>query len=224
MPKSKKAKLYPNKETEWSYFMQAIEPTSKEINEAFPEYHPMWVIQSQKKSVSSENFRYMREHMLKMTRKECAAYLRVTIRTIQKWELRKELIPFAMFEVLRLVYESIHFKVSHEDWQGWFIGDDGRLVSPDRGDLSFHPSELSFIREVHQVKSMYERDNEKLRLENAALRHELSKLQKESQLNNLVCELENMEAKLSEMMNQFNENLASINQFKFAARKLKVAA
>jgi len=224
MAKPRKAKLYPNNKTEWSYFMQAIEPSSTEINQAFPEYHPMWIIQSQRKSVSSENFRYMRENLLNMTRKQCAAYLRVTISTIQKWESKKEAIPFAMFEVLRLVYESVHFKVSHKDWQGWFIGDDGRLVSPDRGNLSFHPNELSFIREVHQVKSMYERDNEKLREENKALKNHLSRLHKENQLNNFVDELENMETKLSEMMDQFNEHLESINQFKFTAHKLKVAA
>lgn len=195
----KKALPYPNKETQWSYFMQAIEPSNTKINECFPEYHPMWVIQSQRKVVSAEYFRFMRKQLLSMTHKQCAAYLRVTISEIQKWETNKATVPFMAFELLRLVFESAFFRLSNKNWQGWFIGHDGRLVSPDRGNLSFSPDELSFIRETHQIKAMYEIENRKLRAEIEPLRTELAALKAADPNDGVLNELKTIEAKLSEI-------------------------
>lgn len=199
MAKSKKPNPYPNQTTLWSYFMQAIEPNSTEINIAFPEYHPMWVIQSQRKTVSAVQFRLMREHLLKMTRKQCAAYLRATIHSIESWETGKIEVPFIAFELLRVVFESAFFRLSNKNWQGWFIGHDGRLVSPDRGNLSFSPDELSFIRETHQIKAMYEIENRKLRAEIEPLRTELAALKAADPNDGVLNELKTIEAKLSEI-------------------------
>lgn len=204
--KTKKLKPYPNQETLWSYFMQAIEPSSKDINEAFPEYHPMWVIQSQRKIPSSERFKYMREYMLNISREQCATYLRVAVSKIQRWETGKAEVPFMAFEILRLVFESAHFKLSSKYWQGWFIDNDGRLVSPDRGDLSFSPHELSFIRETHQIKTMYETENKKLRAEIEPLRTELAALKARYPHDGLLDELKAIEARLSEISERVSPN------------------
>lgn len=197
--KSKKANPYPNEKAQWSYFMQAIEPKNDAINVAFPEYHPMWVIQSQSKSVSAGYFKHMRKFMLNMTVEQCAAYVRVSSNTVRNWEAGKVTVPFAVFELLRVVFESAHFRLSHKDWQGWFIANDGRLVSPDRGSLSFSAHELSFIRETHQVKSMYETENRQLRAEIEPLRVELAALKAADQYDGLLDELKEIEAKLSEI-------------------------
>ncbi len=206
MAKYARNKLYPNKATQWSYFMQAIEPSSTEINAAFPEYHPMWVIQSQKKAVSAEYFRFMRDQLLSMTRKECAAYLRVTIRSVQKWETGNEAVPFMAFELLRVVFESSSFRLSNKDWQGWFIDSNGRLVSPNRGSLSFSPDELSFIRETHQVKSMYQQENKQLREEIEPLRAELAALKAADQHDRLIDELKAIESRLAEISASVSPN------------------
>ncbi len=166
---------HPNEKTMYAYYMQAIEPNSKAINDAFPEYHPMWLIKSQQKTVSAKHFKYMREVMLGMTREECGAFLRASECTLRNWESGKSPVPFMAFELLRLVYESAHFKMSHSEWQGWFISDDGRLVSPDRGNLSFSPSELSFIRETHTANAIYQAENTRLLQENETLRKEIHK-------------------------------------------------
>lgn len=197
--KAKKLTPYPNQTTLWSYFMQAIEPNSTEINTAFPEYHPMWVIQSQKKSVSAVQFRLMRERLLKMTRKQCAAYLRVTIRNVESWETGKIDVPFIAFELLRVVFESVNFKLSSKSWQGWFIDTNGRLVSPDRGSLSFSSDELSFIRETHQVKTMYQTENKKLRDEIEPLRAEIAVLKTADKNYGLLNELKAIETRLAEL-------------------------
>lgn len=38
----------PSQKTRWAYYVQAIEPKSDAINRAFPDYHPQWVVQSQR--------------------------------------------------------------------------------------------------------------------------------------------------------------------------------
>lgn len=206
MAKYQRNTLYPNNKTQWSYFMQAIKPNSKEINVAFPEYHPMWVIQSQSKTVSAENFKVMREFTLNMTIDQCSAYLRVSISTVKGWESGKSPVPFAVFELLRVVCQSVHFKLSHKNWQGWFIDDDGRLVSPDRGSLSFTPNELSFIRETHKVKSMYEAENKLLRNEIEPLRAEIAELRMVDVNHGLIGELKAIEAKLAELAARVSNN------------------
>lgn len=199
MTKSKKPMAYPNKACQWSYYMQAIEPNSREINEAFPEYHPMWIIQSQRKTVSAEYFKLMREHILKMSRNECAAYLRVSVSTVHRCEAGSSAIPFVVFELLRVVSESVNFKLSDKSWQGWFIDHNGRLVSPDRGNLSFSPDELSFIRETHQVKAMYQTENGILREEVESLRKEISELRVADNDSLLLGELKEIEERLAEL-------------------------
>jgi len=199
MAKSKKPMAYPNKTCQWSYYMQAIEPNSREINEAFPEYHPMWIIQSQRKTVSAEYFKLMREHTLKMSRNECAAYLRVSVSTVRRWEAGSSAIPFVVFELLRVVSESVNFKLSDKSWQGWFVDHNGRLVSPDRGNLSFSPDELSFIRETHQVKAMYQTENGLLREEVESLRKEISELRVADNDSLLLDELKEIEERLAEL-------------------------
>lgn len=195
----KKPLPYPNQATLWSYFMQAIEPNNPEIDAAFPEYHPMWIIQSQRKTVSAEYFLFMREHLLNMTRKQCAAYLRVTISTVKDWETGNDTVPFMAFELLRVVFDSAHSRLSNKNWQGWFIDSDGRLVSPDRGSLSFSAHELSFIRETHQVKAMYENENKQLRAEIEPLRAELAALKAANPHDSLLDELKAIEARLGEL-------------------------
>lgn len=122
----------PSAKTRWAYWMQAIEPTSEALNETFPDYHPQWVQMSQMRAISPAMFAGFRESM-GMTRGQCAAYLRVGFPTVAAWERGSRPVPFACFELLRVIRESVSFKMSHPEWDGWFISRDGVLVSPDLG-------------------------------------------------------------------------------------------
>ena len=84
---------------------------------------------------------------LGMTQKQCAAYLRAGESTIRKWESGSSHVPFAEFELLRLIWESVSFKMSHPEWDGWFISEKGELVSPDLGGRqgSFTPERLNWL-------------------------------------------------------------------------------
>ncbi len=194
-----------SKETQWAYFMQAIEPSDKVINDAFTEYHPMWLIQSQKTTISSGQFKFMREHLLNMTVEQCAAYLRVHRTSVNRWENGKSAIPFMVFELLRLVFESANFRLSHQNWQGWFINHEGRLVSPDRAEVSFSPDDLSYVREIHQAKSHFEIEYNRMTAEVMPLKAEIKELK--AALGDegvLLNELKLIENKLSDITSKIS--------------------
>lgn len=183
----------PSEKSRWAYWMQAIEPTSEAINKAFPDYHPQWVQSSQQLNISAENFKSLRLSM-GLTIAECAAYLRVTTKTIYTWENNRAPVPFAAFELLRLVMESVRFKMSHVNWDGWFISDDGMLNSPDIGGNGFSPEILNYSTMV--------------RNEAALLRVEVTKLQ--SKLNASV--IENNNLRQMYLDNGVTDEVAAIQQ------------
>ncbi len=200
----KKPNPYPNNESLWSYYMQAIEPTSKEINETFPEYHPLWVQQSQKMNPSGMQFSHFRQYCLCITQSQCAAYLRVSDRQIRLWELDKQPVPFMAFELLRLVHESVHFRLSHKDWNGWFVDAHGRLISPDRGNLSFLPSDLSMVRETQNANRIYLSQCQILERQVAPLKAEITELKKVGYANALLDELSDVEHKLASVLKKMS--------------------
>jgi DNA-binding transcriptional regulator YiaG len=142
---SKKKKHHePSEKSRWAYWMQAIEPISEAINKAFPDYHPQWLQMSQMYAISPAMFICSRQ-MLGMTREQCAAFLRVGISTVTAWERGSRPVSFACFELLRVIHESVSFKMSHTEWDGWFISAKGVLVSPNYNGKGFTPERLDWL-------------------------------------------------------------------------------
>lgn len=195
---------YPGKSTLWSYWMQAIEPASQAINAAFPDYHPNWVIQSQKWTPSNIQFKHLRQNMMQISVDECAAYMRVSPAIVNAWENGKKAVPFTAFELLRVVYESAQFRLSNKDWAGWFINHQGRLVSPDRHDLSFEPSDLSLHVEISRQLAFYKSAYETLKAEVAPLKAELEELRCSQATNSIIEELTEIENRLAEIAAKVN--------------------
>ena len=170
--KSPSPTRYPSKESHWSYWMQAIEPGDKAINEAFTDFHPQFVIQSQREDVSPEMFIY-RRLQLGMNTKQCAAFLRIGESTLRTWESGRGEIPFMAYELLRLVQESLFSRLSHKAWDGWFISAQGKLVSPNMGRCEYTPEKLEWV-------SWQGTEATKLQTEVNRLQRELEKAQEEN--------------------------------------------
>jgi len=170
--KHQQSNNYPSKHTSWAYWMQAIEPTSEEINEAFPGYHPQWVRLSQLRQVTGQNFKGMRD-ILQITPEQCAAYLRVSPGTVRRWEKGHASVPFTAFELLRMVTKSVHARVSHKNWDGWFISENGNLISPDVGGNGFTPVQLNIL-------SFQRSEAVTLRIEIEAMQAQLNEAQAEN--------------------------------------------
>lgn len=189
----------PSDKTRWAYYMQAIEPTSEAINEAFPGHHPQWVLLSQMRAVTAENFKAMRETM-GLTIEQCAAFLRVGVSTIKNWEKGVTPVMFSAFELLRVILDSVAFKTAHPEWDGWFVGRNGQLMSPDCGRRGFTPEQLNLL-------SFQRSEAVELRIESARLKAKLAAAQEENTRlrtmfvdQGVVDELAAMQGTIAELM------------------------
>jgi len=190
---------YPSKATRQAYWMQALEPTSQEINDAFLGYHPQWVLQSQIE-ITGERFRGLREDVLKIDKQQCAAYLRVSARTISNWENGSVEVPFMAYQLLRMVYRSVQFKLSHPKWDGWFISDKGVLVSTNWGKCEFTPDRLEWISWQGTEASQLKREVNTLQAKLDAAVEENTKLRQMFVAQGVVDELAAMQDTIAELM------------------------
>jgi len=201
--KQKLGRNQPSEKTRWAYWMQAIEPTSETINKAFSDYHPQWVQNSQMLTVAPENFKAMRIS-LGMTINQCAAYLRVTEGTVRIWEKGINPVPFAEFELLRLVLESIKFKLSNVQWDGWFISADGALNSPDIGGAGFTPEQLVWSSMSRNEAALLSKELEKLKVELSRSVSENTTLRQLFLNNGVVDEVAAMKKNIDTLMSRIN--------------------
>ena len=199
----KKIRGYSSEKTSWAYWMQAIEPKSEEINKEFPDYHPQWLQMSQRVAISPENFKMMRES-LGLTVSQCAAYLRSDKSTLHKWEKGASPVPFAEFELLRLIRDSVWFKMQHPSWDGWFINERGVLHSPDIGGKGWTPEQLVWSTMTRSEAAL-------LRIEVARLQRQLDKAVVENSAlremfldNGVTDEVAAMQEKINTLMARIN--------------------
>jgi hypothetical protein len=207
----------PSNKTRWSYWMQAIEPASKAIDRAFPGYHPLWVQRSQRIDITAGSLIYMRQILLCLSQVKTAAYLRVSVKTLSAWESGLEAIPFMAFELLRLVYESTAFRLSHAQWDGWFIGEDGCFVSPDVGSLAIQPHNFTALQSVHGERDALKVENQKLREAIASKTEENNRLRELFVNQGVVDEIASIRDRIGELFGQINT--ARIFQLKPARKE-----
>lgn len=198
--KPRKPLTGPSVKTRWAYWMQAIEPTDPAIEDAFPGYHPLWVQQSQKLTVGPDNLKHLRRHCLAITQAQAAAYLRVRLRDYQAWERGDKPVPFMAFELLRLVFESSAKRLSHARWDGWFIGQDGRFVSPDVGRLDVGPEDFTALVFLRGELDAHRQQSASLREEIAALEAENSRIRQMYRDQGVTRELEAMQDRLDGLL------------------------
>ena len=78
--------------------------------------------------VSPEQFRELR-HSCLLSRKACAAYLGVCLRTVRHWDSGRNRVPWSVVRLLRL-RRAGELGGLLDGWDGWTIWRD-QLVSPD---------------------------------------------------------------------------------------------
>lgn len=198
--KPARGKAVPTEKTRWAYWMQAIAPDSAEINAAFPGYHPLWVQQSQRLTVGPENFAHIRQHCLQISIDQAAAYLRVERAEVEAWEQGARPVPFMAFELLRLVYESVAYRLSHAKWDGWFLNRSGEFVSPDAGKMAVTPAEVANIPSLQDQIATLKAEAKRLRDELDAQEAENARLRALFSNQGITSELEAMQARIGDLM------------------------
>lgn len=212
----------PSDKTRWAYWMQAIEPTDPGIEAAFPGYHPLWVQESQRITITPNSFHHLRRHCLNVTRAKVAAFLRVSVRTVQRWENGDAPIPFAAFEVLRLVFESTAHRLSHARWDGWFFDREGSLVSPDVGRLAVGPEDFTALVFLRGELDAHRQQSASLREEIAALEAENTRIRQMYRDQGVTRELEAMQDRLDGLL--ASVRTAKVIHFDTTAANLEKAA
>ncbi|TAN76323.1 MAG: hypothetical protein EPN14_08005 [Gallionella sp.] len=155
------------------------------------------------RAISPAMFIAFRE-LLGMNKEQCAAYLRIDVRTLHRWESGRCPISFAAFELLRVIQESVTFKMSHPVWDGWFISMDGVLVSPDLGGNQglFTPGRLNYIASQGTEASHLRREVNRLEAELNETKEENTQLRQMFVAQGVVDELAAMQNTISELMNR----------------------
>ncbi len=197
-----------SRKTEWASWMQGAHPEwfwsdeAKRYARAFNGVLPMWLVHAEPwREVTAERFKAMRSELLQLSVAQCAAYLCVSQAAVKRWESGEEGVPVAAFEALRQQSESVFCRMSHQQWDGWFIErQTGELVSPDVGKLALKPAELNALPMLYGELSMLRNDNaqkaariDELEAENAALRAGLA-------VKAVAAELSDMQERIGEML------------------------
>jgi hypothetical protein len=199
---------------------QSFDPVVNRKNPRWAMYRPYWLRESEKiVRIYPSTFRYHREVCLGMTAEQCAAFLRVDIADVTKWEAGIEPIPYAAFMALRLVHD-VEFLPHHvKQWADWQIIEAGAHVGLLRDRISgemFMPSDLRTWRYVRA-------DAERLNRENITLKKQVAEMQAENTAlrtlylsNGVTKELHSMHARIAALLT--NINTAEITELDFITK------
>lgn len=88
-------------------------------------------------------------HELRMTLSQCAALLRVSVRTLRNWESGQVRIPYAAFKLMRVLRGG---KYLGPHWKDFYVRGD-RLVTPEGHE--FHAGDLSWWSLCVRQAQMY---------------------------------------------------------------------
>lgn len=197
--------------TRWACCMQGAEAAGVDdgrlewLVDAFGPKLPQWLAASRPwVEVTGERFKALRL-ILPMTRKQCAAYLRLDRKTIERWETGKQKIQFPAYEALRLLSETIHARLSHRQWDGWFISQaTGEFVSPDVGRLAVGPHELNRLPQLYADLAEARREVESQKTRADELEAENTRLRELFLSQGVTDELHAMHGRLSALLTQLN--------------------
>lgn len=197
-----------SKRSDWAAGMNGADPEwlhsreAKRLAQVFDGVFPAWLIESEPwRQISGERFKFFRQTLLGLDTEQCAAYLGVHRSTIGRWESNDVEMPKAAFEALRLQYQIAAQRISHKQWDGWFLNrKTGELVSPDKGRLAVTADEINALPELYgclsELKIATAQQAELIK----ALQAENTALRTTDKSRQVADELEAMQERISELL------------------------
>lgn len=186
------------------YARQKFDPIINRKNPSYAMYRPRWLREAEKtKRVYPDTFRHVRNYCLHMSWEQCAAFLRVDLATVAKWEAGLEPIPFSALMALRLVYEVEHIPHQVKQWEDWQIIDGGQhlgmLYNRVTGEM-YQPNDLNTWRYVRADAERLNRENKALKERLAAMEAENTKLRQLYLSMGVTKELHAMKDRLTSLL------------------------
>ncbi|MEO8717900.1 MAG: hypothetical protein ABI423_06730 [Burkholderiales bacterium] len=134
-----------------------------------------------------ERFFELRRHVLQLSRADVARLLRVAKNTVWDWETDRRRVPFSAFFALRLIADSLRFRLAAEAWRDWELDEhvkihQGRALEQTylrnvKTGACFEPKDLdNFYLMAQRVQMLTDNEHElkarieSLTCENTALR------------------------------------------------------
>lgn len=191
-------------------------------------HRPQWMIDAERTViVSPAGFHHLRNALLRMTTLDCAAFLRVNISTIEKWENGDEAIPFAAFWLLKTIAKSGMGRDRYAAWDGWRVIDGG----PDAGKLldptstqCFTADEIAGIPRLWGQVFRLQARADQLADELAAAHAENLRLRQLSQARTVTTELRAMQERIGSLLDSMaTADVVTINPADRAGKLARVA-
>jgi len=197
-----------SKRSDWAACMNGADPEWLHSRDAiglaqvFGGHFPGWLIESEPwRQVTGLRFRFLRTQTLGLSTEQCAAYLGIHRSTICRWESGEIEMPKAPFEALRLLSTSAEQRLSHKQWDGWFINrKTGELVSPDVGRLAVKPEEINGLPGLYNRLSHLMLHVGNLESQVEALVAENTALRTGDKSRQLAVELEAMQERIASIL------------------------
>lgn len=216
-----------SKRSDWAACMNGADPEwlhsrqAKDIAQVFDGHFPAWFIESEPwKIVSGSRFKHLRTTMLGLTTEQCAAYLRIHRTTINRWENETADVTYSAFEALRLLSLSAGQRLSHKQWDGWFINrQSGELICPDNDRLAVKPEEIKGLPGLYNRLSILMLHVAKLEKQVGYLVDENTALRRGDKSRQLAAELVAMQERIADLL--ANVRTAEIIEFNPPAEELR---
>jgi len=176
------------------------------------------------RQASGEEFFQLRRYILQLSRADVARLLRVAKNTIWDWETCRTRLPFSAYFSLRLIAESLRFRLASEAWRDWELDQHCVVSGTKRREATylrnmktgacFEPQDLEDFWLVAQRAQMLADNEHDLRARADALTGENTALRELFRADGVTSELHAMQDRLQALHGRIN--IASIHKLKVA--------
>lgn len=186
------------------------------IDEAHAAYAAAWAQPyAEIRTADGAEFFQLRRHVLQLSRADVARLLRVSTNAVRGWETDRCRVPFSAFFALRLIAESLRFRLASQAWSNWQLEDGHQMTRTGKvreavylknteTGACFEPEDLNnFWLTAQRVQMLADNEaNLKARVE--ALTRENTELRELFQRDGVTAELHNVREQVQALYEKIN--------------------
>jgi transcriptional regulator with XRE-family HTH domain len=168
----------------------------------------------QLRQADGEEFFQLRRHVLQLSRADVARLLRVAKNTVWDWETGRTRLPFCAFFALRLIAESLRFRLASEAWRDWELDEHCVVTMTKRREATYlrntktgacvEPRDLENLYLVMQRVQQLDDTNHVLQAQVEALTRENTELRELFLSDGVTSQLHDMRDQVQALYDKIN--------------------